>query len=327
MKFVLKIILTFLISVTISSDIVIAAETITTPTNVSNLKVWDENSTWVNWTVKENTHLEKLQNNETDFSISKWWQKWISDSLRRIARDLKNLFFLIAWLYFLILVLRLLFSDKTEEEASNFKKWIIWTSLWIIITQISYYFINILFDKNVNIELAKNFIDIIIHPFITLLETSASFLFLWIMFFAFFKLVTANWDEEAAKTWKMAVLYAAIWFIVVKISRTLVTTSYWKTNCTSVYQTNCVNDTNITWFALIIVEIINWMNGFIWIVVILMIIYAWFITITSAWDEETLKKAKSSIIYIIIWLTILTMNYLILTFFILDPSTGASPIV
>jgi hypothetical protein len=40
----------------------------------------------------------------------------------RIAKDLKNVFFFIASLYFLIIILKLLFSEKTEEEVSNFKK-------------------------------------------------------------------------------------------------------------------------------------------------------------------------------------------------------------
>jgi hypothetical protein len=61
------------------------------------------------------------------------------------------------------------------------------------------------------------------------------------------------------------------------------------------------------------------MNSFVWIIVILMIIYAWFTVLTWAWDEEKLKRAKTSILYIAIWILILIINYLILTFFILAP--------
>ena len=260
-------------------------------------------------------------NTETDYVVEKWWQEWIYNTIIRISRDLKNLFFLIAWVYFSIIVLILLFSEKTDESAANFKKWIIWISIWILVTQISYYFINILFDKEINNDLSANFIDVIIQPLIGLLETSASFIFLWMMFYAFYVIVTSWWDEEKAKSWKMSVLYATVWFIVVKGSKTLINSIYWKTNCSSLSQTNCINDTNISWFAWIVVNTINWMNGFVWIIVILMIIYAWFLTITSWWDEEKLKKAKMSIIYIAIWLFILFANYLILTFFILPEVT------
>jgi hypothetical protein len=42
--------------------------------------------------------------------------------LFRVAKDLKNLFFVIASIYLLILVLKLLFTDKTEEASNNLKK-------------------------------------------------------------------------------------------------------------------------------------------------------------------------------------------------------------
>lgn len=278
-----------------------------------NLKTWaptkgiERTSNYLNW----------IKNSNTDFTVSNWGQKWIYNTMIKIARDLKNIFFIIAWLYFLIIVLKLLFSEKTEEEVGNFKNWIIWISVWIMIMQISYYFMNILFDKNIDSRLASNFIQIIVQPMLRLLETGASFLFLAVMIFAFFKLVTANWDEEQAKTWKMSVLYAFIWFIAIKISYKLVDSIYWKTNCVSNICSNKVANTNIEWFAKIVVDIINWMNWFVAIIVILMIIYAGFSVLVSGWDEEKLKNAKKSILYIVIWLGILAANYLILTFFIL----------
>ena len=284
-----------------------------------NLTTW-----WENDSAKiehRNNRLNSIKNADKDFTVSQWWEKWIYNSIIRIARDLKNLFFMLSWLFLTILVLKLLFSSKTEEEVSNFKKWVIWISVWIIVTQIAYYFINVLFDKEINVRLAENFIDVIIKPLIYLLETWAAFFFLAIMIFAFYKMVTANWDEEKAKSWKMSIVYAIVWFIVIKVSKALVSTTYWKTNCKSIYQVNCVTDTNVTWFAYIVVQIINWMNGFVWIIVILLIIYAWFLTLTSAWDEEKLNKSKNIILYIVIWLWILITNYLILTFFII-PETA-----
>jgi hypothetical protein len=44
--------------------------------------------------------------------------------------------------------------------------------------------------------------------------------------------------------------------------------------------------------------------------------YAWSLVLLSAWDEEKLKKAKSMILYVAIWVLLLAFNYLILTFFI-----------
>lgn len=292
----------------------------TTTKEQYDLKTWWENSTSDNWLADDNQYLQDLKNWDSDFWIQEWWQKGLYNSIITIARDLKNLFFLIAWVYFLILVIRLLFAEKSEDEVWNFKKWVIWISVWIIVTQVSYYLVNILFDKDVSTNLASEFIDIIINPIITLLETAASFFFIAIMIYAFYKIVTSNWDSEKFKSWIMSVIYAAIWFIIVKISKTLVDTIYWKVECSwwnGIYCTDTVNQENLSWFANMIVNIISWLNSFVWIVVILMIIYAWVLVLTSAWDEEKLKKAKSIIIYIAIGLLVLVMNYLILTFFIL----------
>ncbi len=317
MKLLTKISLMLLLLFGVFLDTTYAANAPIPVLDNKNLNIWTASESGTH----TNELLDWIQNKTTDYSIGIWWEKWIYFSLIRIARDLKNLFFLIAWIYFLILVLKLLFSWKTEEEISNFKKWILWISVWIIITQLSYYFVNVLFDKEIGNTLATNFIKIIIQPMIWILETATSFIFLAMMVYAFFRLVTSNWDEEKAKNWKMTVMYAAIWFVVVKISWALVNTIYWKTECFSTICQSRQTVVDLEWFAAIVVKIIDWVNGFVGIVVILMIIYAWFSVLVSAWDEEKLKKAKASIMYITIWLLILVTNYLILTFFILPETT------
>jgi len=142
------------------------------------------------------------------------------------------------------------------------------------------------------------------------------FFFLAIMIYAFYRIITAWGDEEKAKTWKLSVLYAGIWFIVIKIASGLVSAIYWSINSRNIiWTTNFVN-TNIGWFSEIVVKIINWMNWFVWIAVVLMITYAWFLSLTSFGDEEKLKKSKNIIMYVAIWILVLVSNYLILTFFI-----------
>ena len=312
MKFLTKIL--FIVLLSLTSLIGVNTYAANVDTNTANLKIWAAASS--NWIIEENWALKNLKNATTDYTVdvTKWGQVWIYNSMIRIARDLKNLFFLIAWVYFLIIVLRLLFSEKTEEEVSNFKKWIIWISVWIIITQIAYYMVNVLFDENINVALATNFIDIIIQPLIKLLETSASFIFIAMMIYAYYRIVTSNWDEEQAKAWKMSVVYAIVWFILIKSSSKLVDSVYSKISCSSIGWVNCTSNIEVTWVAEMIVNIINWMNGFIWLIVVILIIYAGFMVLTSVWDEEKLKKAKSIIMYIAIWLFILVANYLILTF-------------
>jgi hypothetical protein len=57
-----------------------------------------------------------------------------------------------------------------------------------------------LFDKEINTTLAANFIEKVLQPLISLLETAASFFFLAVMIYAFFRIVTANGDETKVKS-------------------------------------------------------------------------------------------------------------------------------
>jgi hypothetical protein len=138
-------------------------------------------------------------------------------------------------------------------------------------------------------------------------------------------MVTANGKEDSVKAWRMTIVYAIIWFLVIKFAKLIVYTSYWKINCntdftwflsfTSNWSKNCIERANIWSFAQIILDIINWMNSFVWLVVVIMIIYAWSQVLLSAWEEEKLTSAKKSLLYIAIWLLVLVSNFLILTFF------------
>jgi hypothetical protein len=118
----------------------------------------------------------------------------------------------------------------------------------------------------------------------------------------------------------MTILYALIWFIVVKLAGKIVSTVYWKINCKDndfyyVYDV-CELEGEIDWFARMIVMVVKWMNSFVWILTILVIIYVWAQLLFSNWDTEKLKKAKMSILYVAIWIAVLVLNYLILTFII-----------
>jgi hypothetical protein len=137
-------------------------------------------------------------------------------------------------------------------------------------------------------------------------------------------MVTANGDDGKVKEGRMSILYALIWFIVVKLSKEIVYATYWQIDCNErtiwwiiqVSGSNCITDSNLSWVVAIIAKIINWINSFVWIVIIIMILYAGVQVLLSNWDEEKLKNAKNTIIYVAIWVAILALNYFIMSFFI-----------
>ena len=63
-------------------------------------------------------------------------------------------------------------------------------------------------------------------------------------------------------------------------------------------------------------SVVAYLLTFLSIIAVLYIIYAWFRILTGAWDEETLKKQKTTILYVIIWIAIIWLAYPITKFII-----------
>lgn len=282
-----------------------------------------------NWKDRNDTLNDFWKNNDSFFSLwsRKWWQ-WIYYTLVNIAYSLKNIFFWFATIFYLIISIQLLVSENTEEQSGKFKKGIVWITIWLMVMQMAYAFSLTLYAKQVWESLAFDLIDNIINPLIGLLEVLASILFIAIAIFAFYRIVTANGKEEEITRAKMSIVYAIIWFILIKIAAVIVNWVYWKLECKQttiawfdVATTSCIWNAEINNLSSTIMQIINWANWFIWIITVLLIIYAWFNILFSAWDEEKIKKGKSTILYIAIWLLLLSVNYLLLTFFIIPETT------
>ena len=69
-------------------------------------------------------------------------------------------------------------------------------------------------------------------------------------------------------------------------------------------------------FSEYVQDLIRFLLTFVSIIAVAYIIYAWFRIMTWAWDEETLKKQKNTIIYVIIWIVVMWLAYSIVKFVI-----------
>jgi len=292
----------------------------------NNLNIWAFKSQGSQ--VTRNDKLNNIADWNQFIEVSKWGEKGIFNTLILFARDMKNLFYAVATIFFLIISFKLIVSNNTEEELWKFKKGIIWITVWLIVMQLAFTFTRLIFDKRIGETLAFSLMQNLIEPIINLLMTLASIFFIAIAIFAFYRLITANGNEETVKKWKMTILHAIIGFMLIKFARGIVETIYGKIDCNNVdlwivtiEWGNCINRANLTGGVEIIVTLINWLNGFVWLAVVIMIMYTGSQILLSGGDEEKLKKWKQALIYIAIWLAILAMNYLILTFFLI-PQTA-----
>ncbi len=269
-----------------------------------------------------NEYLWEMEGNEF-FYVGTTGEKWIKNLLLNIARDLRVIVFALVLLIGIILVIKLIFWENTEEEQKKLKMWILWASIWIMVMQIAFSVYKILFDKDVWALLWRSLSERIIEPFTDMLMLFASFIFIAMWIYAFYKIVTAGWDDDKVSKWKTTIVQAIIWFIVIKFADIIVTNTF-NPDCgwwwiLSYYGTNICE--NITDNAKIITTLLNWVNSFLAIIIVLMIMYAGFLVLTSSGDSDKHDKAKKILLYVWIWLLILFTSYLILTFFIRPETT------
>ncbi len=243
------------------------------------------------------------------------WADWLKNTIVLIAKDVKNIFYAVAIIYFLIITIKLLFSSNSEEWFENYKKWLIRITLWIFVMQISYSFVLSVFDKWSS-WFASSLISTIFIPIIHLLETLASIFFILIAIYSFIRLLSANWEKEKQKKWIDSIIYATIWIFLVIFSSKIITSIYWTYNIDPSWLTSIEKESSFSWFATMFIKFINWINWFVAIITLIMIMYAWVNIIFADWDEEKLKKWRTTIVYAFIWIFILVTSYLILTFFI-----------
>jgi len=257
-------------------------------------------------------YLDTFKENE-HFMWNFVWEKWAQNLLLVVAKDIKNIFIAIAVLYLFITTIKLFFWSGWEEDIKKWRLSILWVSIWIIIMQISYVAFASLYDKWITEATAAGFSGSVLNPIIKLMEVMASFIFISMAILSFYGIVTGGWSEEKYKKWVQWVQAAIIWFILIKISARLVNSIYWTVNCTNTWLATTCNwqalwNPNLSDTVKIIRSIIQYSTGFIWIIVIVLIIYTWMTILTSGWSEEKMKKAKSNLTYIVIWILVIVLS-------------------
>lgn len=130
-------------------------------------------------------------------------------------------------------------------------------------------------------------------------------------------------DEERAVDGRKVFMGSVFGFIIMMLAEPIVRIVYGGGKCggRSIFwvSTDCTERVfDVSGSFGIIAKIIVFLNGFIALITIVMIMYAWFLILTGSGDEERTDRAKKTITYAIIGVVILIFSYVIYRFMILQ---------
>lgn len=242
-----------------------------------------------------------------------------------VAFNIKNVVMVLAVIFLVLAVIKLLFSSNDEEHVKKWRSSIIWVTVGIFFMQMTFSIWRALIlpdeSSGINGSLGWTIWESVLGPIVSILQFLASLAFFLMILYAFYTIVWSAWDEEKLKKWKRTIIYGFIGFFLMRFPAEIIRYIYGGVEC----------DTHVHWLLRIcrmenpnpsgLVELIGrvilYFNGFLMLVCVILIIYAGWLVMISWGDEEKLKKAKSTILYVLIGFVVLVASHAIFRFFIL----------
>jgi hypothetical protein len=244
-----------------------------------------------------------------------------------IAWGIKNFFIAIAVIFLIVWVLKLLFSWGDEEAVKKWKNNIIWVSVGIFVMQIAYSMWRTFYIQDSILKIDGRLAWLswinIFEPIVNVLLLLASFAFMAMAVYAFYTIITGGGDEEKLKKGKNIIIYALIGFLLIRIPKILVTAIYGEptANCKQIILAfgNCmIGNKNLSDGINIFGKILAYINGFLALFSVIMILYAGWLVFISWGDEEKLKKAKKTILFVGLGIIALVASQALFRFFFLE---------
>lgn len=163
----------------------------------------------------------------------------------------------------------------------------------------------------------------IVYPLLNFLRFFSAAFFILSAFWSFYKIVTAAGGEESLKYGVRSFISAIVGFILIMFAAPIVQMAYG--TCLSGSRTvfgipiDCSSRTfDLLGSSSFIARIIIFLNGFLALLIIIMLMYAGFLIMTGSGDEEKSDKAKRIVLYSVIGILILVFSYIIFKFMILQ---------
>ncbi len=286
-----------------------------------------------------------LDYQETSLVSEVWWAEGIRDLLITIAVTILIPVFVFAGIIIAILWFYKLMTSEAEDETSKAWNYIIYGVIWVMIMISAWYITNLLvgadgsgsassvFDFEGRSELdgpalAAQIYEMIAYPLLKIfLNLAMGILFIIVMVNAF-KMIFSPDDNIVSKAWSILV-YSIIWVLAILLSKNIVELVYGnyeqvivKLNPGEEWELGEVwllfGGLGGDWWVTIrasALERIRWViNRVLWLatfIVTVIIIYLGYMMLIKPNDEDSTKKIKSYLIYMIIGIFIIGFSYLL----------------
>ncbi len=227
----------------------------------------------------------------------------------------------------------LIFSEKEDQKtkATDYiTRWVV----GIIIVQWSKFIYNTYFSivNNDNIfetikswslnTLSAELFEKLIYPFLNLgMYIVMGVLFIMLLMKSIDIII--NSSDDAFKKWQQIIISSIIGILAILLSKQIIQVVYGKQEDF----TRSINETQgifSIWGIILnnrnyetIFNIVNYFLWFLAFIIICLLIYNTYLIITNPTKEENIKKLRSNILYILLWLLIIWLSYVIINFLII----------
>ncbi len=241
---------------------------------------------WFSWSINKKNSLKKNIMNLFFPSISWWWIIW--NKIRDIAVWLMFIFFLWAWALF---VLNADDDGELKKAKSNilylfYWAFLIFGSIWLLWTVLNVWWNTTTASTTIIWTQNK-----IIWGILIFLKSAAYYIAFIMMVYYWFKMMQAQEKEDKIKTARTWILNIILALVAIKVLDYI----YFMAQSDSFVSSG---SNFIAWAG----KILGWI---LWVLIILVLIYAWSLLITSRWNEEAMKKSKNIIRNVFLWIFVI----------------------
>lgn len=299
----------------------LAAESLDDNPNIRDVSIWGS--------TQENELLTDFYSPISEFFYTpsgSTGKDGLLEAFTVIAFNIKNIIIVLAVIFLILAVVKLIFSPNDEESVKKWRSSIIWVSVGIFVMQFAFSVWRTLLIEDawqgIDSKLGWAIWLEIFSPIVGIIQLFASFGFLLMVVYAFYTIVGGAGDEEKLKKWKMTIIYGLVGFFLIRFPEPIIKALYGSPNCRDRWILNIgsceIANQNISGAVGIVGKIIVYINWFLMLVCVILVIYAGWLVLISGGDEEKLKKAKSTILYVFIGFIVLIASHTIFRFFILQ---------